>query len=121
MSPGRVWSGLCKDLGFMAFESTAINDLIAGYQQRPLQRDSNDWLFGEGDDATQIDAAGSEDKATTPFDRTTPPAVPLPSPFVNQPAPAFDSFYRPQSPTTHVRAVTWQGVAKKLALPIGVF
>src|SRR5262245_60619715 len=106
MSPVRVWSGLCKDLGFMAIESTAINDLIAGFQQRPLQRDSNDWLFGERDDATEIDS-GNEEKATTPFDRATPlpqpfahqPAFVQQPAFMQQPAPALDALYRSPSPT----------------------
>ncbi|HEX5062068.1 MAG TPA: hypothetical protein VFV99_22015, partial [Kofleriaceae bacterium] len=103
----------------MAIESTAINDLIAGFQQRPLQRDSNDWLFGERDDATEIDS-GSEEKATTPFDRSTPPVVPLPQAFVHQPAPALEALYRSPSPTAYVRPISASGVAKKLALPIGV-
>jgi hypothetical protein len=104
----------------MAIESTAINDLIAGLQQRPLQRDSDDWLFGERDDATEIDTS-REDKATSPFDRSTPAVVSLPRSFVRQPAAAIDyALNRPSSPTTHVRP-NWPSIAKKLALPIGLF
>src|SRR6187455_2471435 len=95
MSMTRVWSGPCKELCAMALESTAINDLIAGLQQRPLQsRDSDNWLFGEPeparDDATEIDTS-RDDKATTPFDRTTPAQVaPLARPVARQPVHAVD-------------------------------
>lgn len=111
----------------MAFESTAINDFIAGLQQKPLERarEPNDWLFGtpERDDATEIDPRQRhEDKATTPFDKATPPVVPLPQAFQRMPAPAIDAvMHRSQSPTKHVRTTDWGNVAKKLALPIGVF
>lgn len=111
----------------MAFESTAINDFIAGLQQKPLQdqREPNDWLFGtpERDDATEIDPRQlHDDKATTPFDKATPPVVPLPQAFRRMPAPAIDAvMHRSPSPTRHVRVTDWGNVAKKLALPIGVF
>lgn len=122
----------------MAIESTAINDLISGLQRKPLQRDSDDWLFGERDDlfaepadATQIDPH-HEDKSTTPFDKATPasfeiPSLPRPAsgtqpPSFGQPAHGFDyPVLRSQSPTSHVRIPNWTGIAKRLALPIGLF
>jgi hypothetical protein len=112
----------------MAIESTAINDLIAGLQSKPLERDSQDWLFGERDDATEIDTR-HEDNATSPFDRS-PPVGSVPQPFGALPfaaqaftmPQAFDyPLHRPSSPTSHVRVTDWSGIAKKLALPIGLF
>ena len=108
----------------MALESTAINDLIAGLQRKPLEgRDSDNWLFGEAeprDDHTDIDTS-REGKSTTPFERRTPPVVPLPKPFQRQPAAAIEyAIHRPSSPTTHVRARDWGRIAKVAALPIGL-
>lgn len=122
----------------MAIESTAINELISGLQRKPLQPDSDDWLFGERDDlfaepadATQIDPH-HEGQSTIPFDKTTPAAFEVPSlprpasgtqpPPFGRPAHGFDyPVLRSQSPTSHVRITNWAGIAKKLALPIGLF
>jgi hypothetical protein len=102
----------------MAFESTAINDLIAGVRQKPLHRDS-DW-FGEAD-ATEIDPRAVE-RATTPVDHGGPRAVSLPRPFLDRPAAAIEyALQRSPSPTTYVRATDWAAVAKKAVLPIGMF
>src|SRR5690242_18890464 len=120
MSTVPGWSGPCKDLTPMAFESTAINDFIAGVNQRPLEREPNDWLFGERDDATQIDASGAE-PSTTPFDRRTPAGTALPAQSFGRVPAADYPAYRPQSPTKHVRMTDWASIAKRLALPIGMF
>jgi hypothetical protein len=104
MSTVLGWSAPCKRLGLMAFESTAINDLIAGLQSRPVeQRDTNDWLFGEPEPADTD--TSRHDKATAPFDRAAP-VVPM---------------QRSSSPTTHVRVTDWNGIAKKVTLPLGLF
>ena len=101
----------------MAFESTAINELVAGIQQRPLERDSSDWLFGEGDEATEIDPRGAEVGLFEP----DPRVVSLPRPYAEMPAYAVEHAYqRQRSATTHVHAIDWAGIAKKLALPIAV-
>jgi hypothetical protein len=101
----------------MAFESTAINELVAGIQQKPLERDSSDWLFGEGDEATEIDPRGAEVRLFEP----DPRAVSLPRPYVEMPAYALEhAYHRARSATTHVHAIDWSGIAKKLALPIAV-
>ena len=112
----------------MAFESTAINDLISGQQRQPLLREhQDDWLFGTPDDMfaergdpTQIDPS-QEDTSTTPFDKATPlpaaTAAASPYPRVRM----LDYPQRSQSPTTHVRLSRWSSVGKKIALPIGLF
>jgi hypothetical protein len=90
----------------MAIESTAIHDLVAGLQSKPIPRDS-DWLFGEQrGDATEIDTS-----------RGVP--TPTPSAFGSPSEPMFDyALIRP--PTTQERTINWAGIAKKLALPIAM-
>jgi hypothetical protein len=97
----------------MAFESTAINDLVAGLQQKPLARESDDWLFGEGDDATQIDPRAGQ--LAPEFDAMR--AVELPRPFAQMRVPMASEPARHVSPTTHVHTFDWVAVAKKLVLP----
>lgn len=108
----------------MAFESTAINDLVAGLQQRPLVRESSDWLFGESEgglfeeraDATQI-----EPQVPAAPDVDPMRAVALPRPFAQMPMPATaTAVARHRSSTTQVHHIDWRGIAKKLALPVGV-
>jgi hypothetical protein len=109
----------------MATESTAINDLISGVQRQPLRREhQDDWLFGSPDDLfvergdpTQIDP-NHDEKSTTPYDKATPvPQAASPYPRVR----VLDYPQRSQSPTTHVRIANWTNIAKKVALPIGLF
>lgn len=90
----------------MAFESTAIHNLVAGLQSKPVPRDS-DWLFGEQrGDATEIDT------------RRDVPAL-TPSAFGSPSEPMFDyALIRP--PTAPERTINWTGIAKKLALPIAM-
>lgn len=108
----------------MAFESTAINDLVAGLQQKPLGREPSDWLFGESEgglfeereDVTQIDPGAPVAPDIDPMR-----AVALPRPFAQMPMPmAGTAVARQRSSTTHVHHLDWRGIAKKLALPIGV-
>jgi hypothetical protein len=100
----------------MAFESTAINDLVAGLQQKPLARESDDWLFGEGDDATQIDPRAGQLAAE--FDPMR--AVELPRPFAQMPVPMPIGLPRHSSSTAHVRSFDWLAAAKKLVVPVMV-
>lgn len=109
----------------MAFESTAINELIAGVQQKTLSRDSSEWLCDERDEATEIDSRMVGD-LFLPEPGAAPAVAPVP---VSAAVPAYPhiqlaafekAYGRSASPTTHVHAVQLWAVVKKLALPIAI-
>lgn len=101
----------------MAVESTAINDLIGQVTRKPRPRDADDWMFGEPDDATELEGRSSEDQD----DKGERPALELklPSrlPQASSPMPAVAR--RPSDLYTQpVRTpVNWGAIAKFAALP----
>lgn len=107
----------------MAFESTAVNELIAAVQQKQLQRDSSEWLYDARDEATEIDARMVDNPWLLPVHTAAPAAAAVPA------APAYShiqraelerAYGRMRSPTTHVHGLELWAVVKKLALPIAI-